>query len=251
MLAKRLAEQGHRVLLVDCDFNLSNITVKLGLPLDDRLYSLYRGEKKFNDILHRWGNLHILSSSNGSLDVYENEVGFEYLVIDIINSQERNYDYIVLDCPAGVAKASLNLSAYSDLRMVVVTPDKSSVTDSYSLIKILNKSFGVKNAGLFFNQISSERQYNRLRTSFSQTIEKFLNCHAEVFGYLKYIEGPTDHFDQKMLNFADLELSTGIDKVVEFLVEKEGGNSVSSPSLAPHLMKAREGRLEQKVQSMA
>lgn len=199
-MAKVLSGLGYKVLLLDCDANLSNTVVKLGLPITNYFYELVSGQRDFHDCLHKDGNLHLLAGCNGSLELFKKSLEIDRLIIDILVNHEREYDYIILDSPAGISKETLTLNAYSDYRFVVVTPDKSSVTDSYSLIKILNKEFGVNDNHLFVNKISSEPQYQRMIKTLSETVETFLRCRLHILGYLNKEELPVDQFDACLLH---------------------------------------------------
>ena len=66
-----LSEWGYRVLLLDCDYNLSNGVLKLGLPINENFYSLITYEKSFQECLYKKGSLHILSGCNGNLKIFE------------------------------------------------------------------------------------------------------------------------------------------------------------------------------------
>ena len=68
--ARELALSGYRVLLIDCDYNLSNTAIKLGLPLNNKFWELLSSEKTFSDCLYKDGNLHLLSACNGSVELF-------------------------------------------------------------------------------------------------------------------------------------------------------------------------------------
>ena len=137
--AKTLSSMGYKVLLIDCDYNLSNTVVKLGLPVTNDFYDLISARKDFDECVFKMGSFHLLAGCNGNIEIFKRGLELDRIIIDILVTHEREYDYILLDCPAGISKGTLTLNAYSDYRFVVVIPDKSSVTDSYSLIKILRK----------------------------------------------------------------------------------------------------------------
>jgi flagellar biosynthesis protein FlhG len=199
-MAKVLSNTGYKVLLLDCDTNLSNTVVKLGLPITNYFYELISAQREFDECLHKDGLLHILAGCNGSIDLFNKSLEIDRIIIDILVNHERDYDYIILDCPAGITKETLTLNAYSDYRFVVVTPDKSSVTDSYSLIKILNKEFGVNENHLLVNKMSSEGQYQRMIKTLSETVETFLKCRLHILGGIKKEELPDDQFDTVLLH---------------------------------------------------
>lgn len=223
-MAKVLAQSGYKVLLLDCDTNLSNTVVKLGLPITSYFYDLVSAQREFDECLHKEGNLHLLAGCNGSIDLFKKSLEIDRVIIDILVNHEKDYDYIILDCPAGITKETLTLNAYSDYRFVVVTPDKSSVTDSYSLIKILNKEFGVNDNHLLINKTSSEPQYQRMIKTLSETVETFLKCRLHILGGVEKVESPVDYFDTVFLNQENNSLHKNFVNIVKrFTEEIEGG----------------------------
>lgn len=243
-MAKIMADSGYKVLLLDCDTNLSNTVVKLGLPINNYFYELISAQREFKDCLHKDGNLHLLSGCNGSIDLFNKNLEVDRIIIDILVNHERDYDYIILDCPAGITKETLTLNAYSDYRFVVVTPDKSSVTDSYSLIKILNKEFGVNDNHLLINKMSSEPQYQRMVKTLSETVETFLKCRLHILGGIKNEEVPVDQFDTLLLNQENSSLHKNFMKIVKKFTDEIESAMVSTDSeFVPHL----DARLEHDV----
>jgi flagellar biosynthesis protein FlhG len=219
-MAKVLSSQGYKILLLDCDTNLSNTVVKLGLPITNYFYELISAQRVFDDCLHKDGNLHLLAGCNGSIDMFKKSLEIDRVIIDILVNHEKDYDYIILDCPAGITKETLTLNAYSDYRFVVVTPDKSSVTDSYSLIKILNKEFGVNENHLLINKISSEPQYQRMIKTLSETVETFLKCRLHILGGVKKEELPDDRFDTVLLHQENNSLHKNFVNIVKKFTEE-------------------------------
>lgn len=219
-MAKILSSQGYKILLLDCDTNLSNTVVKLGLPITNYFYELVSAQKEFDDCLHKDGSLHLLAGCNGSIDLFNKSLEIDRIIIDILVNHERDYDYIILDCPAGITKETLTLNAYSDYRFVVVTPDKSSVTDSYSLIKILNKEFGVNDNHLLVNKISSDAQYQRMIKTLSETVETFLKCRLHILGGVRKEDLPDDHFDTVLLHQENNSLHKNFVNIVNRFTEE-------------------------------
>lgn len=202
--AKELANQGYKTLLIDCDYNLSNTAIRLGLPLNNsNFYSLLTAEKSFEECLYREGNFDLLSACNGDLDLFESKLKHEELIIDIITEHENEYDFIMLDCPAGITKEALTLNAYCDQRIFVVTPDKASITDSYSLMKVLTTKFGVKENHLLVNMYVTQGQFERVAGTISETVENFLGCRTNILGGLKKIDVEHSRFDKFFLANTD------------------------------------------------
>lgn len=222
-VALEFAKGGFKTLLIDCDSNLSNTAIKLGLPLDNKFEKLLTSEISFEDCLIRQGNFHLLPACNGSVEVFESKLNFDEIIIDIISSHEQDYDFIILDCPAGLSKDALTLSAYCDNRFVVVTPDKSSITDSYSLIKVLSQRFGIKENHLLVNMYQSEKQYQKVVSTLSETIENFLNCRTHILGGVQKLDVDASGFDTFFLSETKNEFQRNFVKLLYGFTEKVGG----------------------------
>lgn len=241
-MARMLAKQDFKVLLIDCDTNLSNTAVKLGLPLNDHFMDLVTAKKTFEECLTIDGNFHLLSACNGNMELFEKELEFDRLLIDVMSAHEKDYDYILLDCPAGLSKTSLTLNAYSDQRIIVVTPDRSSITDSYSLMKILNTRYGVNENHLLVNKVSTLAQYQRMVRTLGETVENFLTARLRVLGFVAFERGAVDRFDQELLGGANSALERDFAKVLSRFTEETVGANVSAhgPARPYNSMRVRE-----------
>ena len=221
--AQQLAQAGYRTLLIDCDSNLSNTAIKLGLPLDNKFEKLLSAEANFEEVVIQRGNFHLLPACNGSVEVFESKIRFDEIIIDIISSHEHEYDYILLDCPAGVSREALTLNAYCDHRWIVVTPDKSSITDSYSLVKLLATRFGIKQNDLLINMYQNDKQYQKVVHTLTETIQNFLGVRTNVLGGIKKVEVSAEGFDTFFLSEAKSEWQKNFVKLLYGFTEKDGG----------------------------
>lgn len=244
-MAKELARQGHKTLLIDCDYNLANTALKLGLPIQNTFFDLVTAQKEFADCLYKDQNFHLLSACNGSLELFESQLKLEEIIIDIINTHEDEYDFILLDCPAGITREALTLNAYCDQRILVVTPDKSSITDSYSLVKVLNSKFGVKENQLLVNMYKSHSQYEKVVKVMSETIENFLNVRTHILGGVQKLDLNQNDFDSYFLEPAENAFHQNFIKVVSKYSEKLS-RTYSAPMPLESILNSRV--MEQEVQ---
>lgn len=221
-LSKLLAKSGKRVLLIDCDYNLSNTHLKLNLPVASNFYALISAEKPFDECIHKDGNFHLLSGCNGNIELFERGLELDRLIIDIISEHQHQYDYILLDSPAGIGKDNLTLNAYCDERFVVITPDKSSITDSYSLMKILSTKYGINENHLLINKVSSDVQYHRMIKIMGETVEKYLNGRLHVLGSIRKVDKAVDLFDGILLEDENSALHENFVKIINKMTEETG-----------------------------
>ena len=218
--AQELSSAGFRTLLIDCDSNLSNTAIKLGLPLDNKFEKVLSGEASFEDCIIKRGDFHLLPASNGSVGVFESKLHFDDIIIDIMASHEHAYDYILLDCPAGLSREALTLNAYCNHRWIVVTPDKSSITDSYSLVKLLSQRFGIKENHLLVNMYQNEKQYQKVVLTLSETIENFLGGRSVILGGIQKYDVAAEAFDTFFLAEGKNEFHRNFVKLLYGFTEK-------------------------------
>ncbi|REB07183.1 septum site-determining protein MinD [Sporosarcina sp. BI001-red] len=140
-LGTALALQGKKVCLVDTDIGLRNLDVILGLEnriiydLVDviegrcRIQQALVKDKRFEDRL-------FLLPAAQTTD--KNAVTPEQMK-DLITELKRDYDYILIDCPAGIEQGYKNAVAGADRAIVVTTPEISAVRDADRIIGLLEQ----------------------------------------------------------------------------------------------------------------
>lgn len=217
-LARELSKN-HKVLLIDCDFNLSNTPIKLGIPLSDNFMNLLNATKTFEECLYKEENFHLLTGCNGNLQLLYKNLEIEKIIFDIMITHERSYDFIILDCPAGVSLSYLSLNAFCSHRLLVVTPEKESITDAYSLIKLLNMKFNIKENHLIVNKFTKSDEYKKVIKTLSETAEFFLGCRTHIVGGIPKIND-MNYFSQKINNKKITALDKNFLKVLENVTEE-------------------------------
>lgn len=232
--ARELAARGERVLLIDADTNLSNTAIKLGLPLGDGFWKLLSGEQSFEATVIRREGFDLLPACNGSVELFESKMAYDELLIEIIASHEQDYDWVLLDCPAGLGRESLVLNAWCDHRIVVVTPDRSSITDSYSLVKLLAGRFGIKENHLLVNMVQHDRQFQKVVLTLSETIENFLGARTHVVGGLRKLDVTAEGFDTFFLSDEQTEWHKNFVKLVSSFAEKWSTRAATSGPCVEH-----------------
>jgi len=221
-MSKILSDWDYKVLLVDCDYNLSNTSIKLGIPLNNNFAKLVFKEIGFDECLYKQGNFHLLPGCSGNMDIFTGKVQLEKFLIDLLLEHEDKYDFILLDCPAGLSREILTLNAYSDYRFIVLNPDKSSLTDSYSLMKILKNNFGIRENHILLNMMGSFSQYKRIVQVLSKTTKNFLDLRLHVLGWILKETKNSDNFDG-LLSDKDSGIHKNLSKILQKFTESNIG----------------------------
>lgn len=137
-LSLTLAREGYRVLLLDGDTDLANVSIMLGRYPERTLANVMAGDCSLRDVIMEaeWG-LHIIPGASGVEQCVDMAAEESLRVLKALSRLEKNYDYVITDTASGLQKTGMHMIAAAELACVVVTPDPASLTDAFSLIKLL------------------------------------------------------------------------------------------------------------------
>ena len=152
-----VARLGYRVVLIDADIGLRNLDLLLGLE-NRVLYTAIEvldGKCRLDQALirdKRWKNLALLPISKNRQRYNVDQQGITALVKSL---QELGYQYIVIDCPAGIDVGFINAIITADEAIVVTTPEITAIRDADRVTGLLeaNNIFNVK---LLLNRVRIE-----------------------------------------------------------------------------------------------
>ena len=151
-LGKKLADAGNRVVLCDVDFGLNNLDVTCGVEnrvvydLTDVVEGRCRVRQALIDVDGN-GNFFILPSSHS---LGKNRIGAQHVRL-VVDSLKNAFDYILIDCPAGIDAGFHRAVALADEAIVVTTPHLSSLRDADKVISVLS-SYQMQKVGLVVNR---------------------------------------------------------------------------------------------------
>ncbi len=139
-LAIQFQRLGQRVIILDADFGLANIEIMFGTVPKFNLSDLIYQGKDITEII-TWGPGNVGFISGGSGIAGMSNLSREYLVYIIQNLAKLDSiaDIIIIDTGAGISDAVLEFLVASGEILLITTPEPTSITDSYSLIKALNR----------------------------------------------------------------------------------------------------------------
>jgi septum site-determining protein MinD len=156
-----LALQGKRVCLVDTDIGLRNLDVVMGLEnrIIYDLVDVIEGRCKTHQALindKRFECLKLLPAAQTSDKSAVKPEQMKKLVAEL----KQDYDYIIIDCPAGIEQGFQNAIAGADRAIVVTTPEVSSVRDADRIIGLLEKEENMEPPRLVVNRIRNHMVKN-------------------------------------------------------------------------------------------
>ena len=198
-LAIQLSRMGKRVVIFDADFGLANIEIMLGLhPRYNLADMMYRG-KTLNDII-TYGpeNVGFISGGSGIQELANLSRDQIITLIQKLNELDEFADVVIVDTGAGISDTVLEFVAASEEVLLVATPEPTSITDAYALLKTLNKKATYRKektvVKMIANQVHGNRDAKELFEKLGMVVAKFLDIEVEYLGSVPY-----DHNMQKAI----------------------------------------------------
>jgi len=186
-LAIQFRKMGKRVIILDADFGLANIEIMFGTVPKHNLCDLIYQGKNITEII-TWGPGDVGFISGGSGIVGLSNLGYDYLVYIIKNLAQLDsiVDVIIIDTGAGIADAVLEFLVASEEILVVTTPEPTSITDSYSLLKALSRHprFSRENTQVkvLANRVEREQDGSELFTKLDAVVKRYLKMPISYLG---------------------------------------------------------------------
>jgi flagellar biosynthesis protein FlhG len=182
-LAYELWKRGHKVLLLDGDFGMSNIEVMFKAKPQNSLYDvLFKGYSLEEVICPLDDGLDLISGGSGLYEMSKLTMEQKRQVLMEISGLQSHYDYMIVDTAPGYSEQVLYLNSAAHKICVVVTPDPSSFTDSYALIKLLHQKMRIQNFDVICNMVKNEAEGKALYQRFSDVVQRFLYVRLGYLG---------------------------------------------------------------------
>ncbi len=190
-LAVHFTKLGKKVIILDADFGLANVEVMFGTIPNYNLSDVIFKGMSIRDIITT-GPMGIGFISGGSGVVGLNNLNREQIAFLVHNLSLLNdlCDILIIDTGAGVSDQVLEFVLASPEVILISTPEPSSLTDSYSLMKAMYKSPKYSKNGtnvhLVANKVMSEAEGQAVYSKLQSVVQKFLGGDLDYLGYISY-----------------------------------------------------------------
>jgi flagellar biosynthesis protein FlhG len=174
-LAAALARRGKRVLVLDADLGLANLDVVLNLFPKVTLHDVFTGKNTLEEaILHAPGGFSVLLAGSGLVEYSRLTPEIRDQLLQIIDTVAPRFDHIVLDTGAGISDVVLYAVSLADEVLVVATPEPTSMTDAYALIKVLATQQQRQEIRLVVNQVGRAGEGRVIRGQLQLVVDRFV-----------------------------------------------------------------------------
>jgi flagellar biosynthesis protein FlhG len=180
-----LGKSGKKVLILDADLGLGNLDILLGITPKYNLSHVLSGEKKVNEIIVNGpGNSKILPASSGVQELTRLSVSHRAVLSKELENIIDSFDITLIDTAAGISSNVLYFNLSAQEIIVVVTPEPTSITDAYALMKVLSIRYMEKHFKLIVNSANSSQEADEVHRQLNLVTSRFLNISIEYIGYI-------------------------------------------------------------------
>lgn len=182
-LALVLASQGKRTLLLDGDTELANVNIMLGLYPEVTLEHVLIGERALQEaVLPVTANLDLLPGASGVPNLLNQPAAQGETFLRELAELETGYDHLIIDTAAGIQGPVMHMVAASHLACVVITPDPTSLTDAFSLLKVLYRRGYRRTPSIIVNMAQGASQAQAIYRRFAGAVKRYIGLPTHYMG---------------------------------------------------------------------
>jgi len=186
-LAVELTRVGKRVLILDADLGLGNLDVLLGLVPRHTIEDVLVGTHTLDEImLNGPAGIHVLPASSGVARLTALTEAQQVMIQEQLARLTTEMDVLLIDTGAGISPNVTFFASAADETMIVVSPEPTSLTDAYALIKVLARQYRERRFKVLVNQAKSPREAAEVFGKLDVAVDHFLHVAVELVGAIPY-----------------------------------------------------------------
>ena len=184
-LALALQKRGRRVLIIDADLGMANVDILLGAASRKHLLDLLRPEVKLDDVIAQTPHgIQYISGGSGIEKALEYDHAEKLLLQQKLADCAARADLILVDTGAGLGRNVMDFILAADEVLLVTTPEPTSLTDAYAVMKAYSIYAAQKNLRLIINRVYEVKESHEVAQKLRRAADKFLHMPVDCLGYV-------------------------------------------------------------------
>lgn len=182
-LGYTLSRLGKKVMILDADLGLGNLDVLLGVAPKYNISHVIRAEKSMAEIIEEGpGQMKILPAASGIQELTQLTHEQKMQVFTDLDRLIDDMDLLLIDTAAGISSTVMDFNVMAHEIMVVVSPEPTSITDAYALMKVLSLKYSEKSCNLVVNMAASPKEAQDVFRQLELVTDRFLDIHIDYLG---------------------------------------------------------------------
>ncbi|MDH5667237.1 MAG: MinD/ParA family protein [Nitrospira sp.] len=184
-LAVALAQANKRVLVLDADLGLGNLDVLLGIVPQYTIEDVLSGARHLEDIcLVGPAGITVLPASSGVPHLTTLTESQQIVIQEQLEHLAADKDVLLIDTGAGISPNVTFFASSAHETVIVVTPEPTSLTDAYALIKVLTRRYREHRFKVLVNLAKGPREAAEVYRKLDRAVDRFLQVAIESIGYI-------------------------------------------------------------------
>ncbi len=256
-LAVQLKKEGERVIILDADFGLANIEIMFGAVPKYNLGDLISQGKTIREVITKGPNdIGFISGGSGISGLANMDKDKLSYIIRNLAELDMIADVIIIDTGAGISDMVMEFLVASGEILLVTTPEPTSITDSYSLVKALythpDFSAGETKVKVIANRVAKEEEGEVLYGKLNSVVTKYLNAPLTYLGAVPQDAQLSEAVMQQMpvsIRNPKARSAVAYERIAKRLMEKEEQKYIVKRGITAffsHIVSGKKDRVEVK-----
>lgn len=222
-----LQKKGKKVLIFDADIGMGNDDVLMGIYPRYSLFDVIKGEE-IEDIIEEGPcGIKLLAGGSGINQIEDLKQEERDIFLRKLESLD-GFDYILMDTGAGINRSVLAFIACCEEVIIITTPEPTSLTDAYSLVKATDH-FNIKgNANIIVNRAYTKEEGQQTFNNFKSAVDKFLKVEISYLGCIlddkKLVQGVREQIPF-IISYPNSDAGKCIEEISKRYIDNENLNS--------------------------
>lgn len=251
-LAIALSRLGNRVVIFDADFGLANIEVMMGIRPRYNLADLMFKGRALADIVNVGPeNIGFISGGSGIQELTNlTRDQIIYLIQRLVELDELA-DIIIIDTGAGISDSVQEFIVASTEVLLVATPEPTSLTDAYALLKAVNRRYNISEQDMAIrmlaNRVDSYEEGMELYEKFNIVVSKFLNIKLDFLGSIakeEIVSKAVMRQQPAIILYPNSQFAKSVSVFADVLCSNSAGSAVGKKGIAQLFASLLRSRLK-------
>lgn len=231
-LGLSLVSRNLKVCLFDADTGLANINILMGITPRYTIEHVLNGQKSIDDIIITPpSGISIVPAASGIKQCTNLSKEQITLLTSSLQSLENNFDYLLIDTAAGIDSNVLDFVASAQYRIIVITSEPTSLTDSFALLKMLIIRGKKKSIFILVNRVDDYQTSQIVFKRFQKAVKTYLKIDVYYLGYLandKHVNQAVSKQIPVVLSYPNASISCGFASLAD-IIKRQFKNEKNLP----------------------
>jgi flagellar biosynthesis protein FlhG len=216
---------GKKVLIFDADLGLANIDIIYGLNPKHTIEDVIRGKKELSQIIVTGPEgVAVMPASSGVQELAHLTEGQKINLLNEFDSLNNSFDILLIDTGAGISSNVIYFNLAAQERIVIVTPEPTSITDAYALMKVMFYQHGTKSFLLLVNMVEGEKEARSVYQNLSKVVARFMGgISIDYAGFVPWdsrLQESVTRREPVVCCYPESSSSRGFKELAQYLLEQ-------------------------------